>query len=243
VYADGRPSFDSVAQALRLLDQPEHRRVLAGLLCTIDLRNDPVQVYEDLISFHPPNLDLLLPLANWVHPPARQDRITPYADWLIAVFDRWFHAPRREVGVRLFESLITLLLGGASETEAVGLNSADAITIETDGSLEVTDALKTTAPGLGALGMSVHTHSFDVAMRDPRVLAMRREFALLSAKCRTCPVAAVCGGGQYSHRYGPDGGFAHPSVYCHDLYKLIDHIDTRVREQLAARMSAQFAAG
>ena len=167
VYADGRPSFDVVAAALRTLDRPEHREVYAGVLCTVDLANDPVQVYEDLISFHPAELDLLLPLANWAHPPPGHDlsagAATPYGDWLIRVFDRWFLAPHREVRVRLFESLISLLLGGPSSTEAVGLNSADAITVETDGSLEVTDALKTTAPGLGALGLSVHRDSFDTA--------------------------------------------------------------------------------
>ena len=97
--------------------------------------------------------------------------------------------------VRLFESLISLLLGGPSSTEAVGLNSADAITVETDGSLEITDALKTTAPGLGALGLSVHRDSFDTAARDPRVMAARRQFDLLSPTCRTCPVAAVVAAG------------------------------------------------
>ena len=239
VYADGRPSFDVVAAALRTLDRPEHREVYAGVLCTVDLANDPVQVYEDLISFHPAELDLLLPLANWAHPPPGHARsaATPYADWLIQVFDRWFLAPHREVRVRLFESLISLLLGGPSSTEAVGLNSADAITVETDGSLEVTDALKTTAPGLGALGLSVHRDSFDTAARDPRVMAARRQFDLLSPTCRTCPVAAVCGGGQYSHRFGTDGGFAHPSIYCRDLYRLIDHIESRVGEQISARMA------
>ena len=68
-------------------------------------------------------------------------------------------------------------------------------------------------------------------------MAARRQFDLLSPTCRTCPVAAVCGGGQYSHRFGTDGGFAHPSIYCRDLYRLIDHIESRVGEQISARMA------
>jgi uncharacterized protein len=238
-YADGRPSFALVERGLSRLREAAHRSVYAGLLCTVDLANDPVQTYDDLIAFEPPQIDLLLPLANWAHPPAGRDAGgTPYADWLIPVFDRWFLAPRQETRVRLFESIVGVLLGGASETEAVGLNSPDAITVETDGSLEVTDALKTTAPGLGALGLSVLENTLDDAMHHPAVGPMRRTLGVLADDCRACPIVGVCGGGQYSHRYGVDGSFRHPSVYCADLYRLILHIERRVREGLLARLPA-----
>jgi uncharacterized protein len=241
-YADGRPSFALVERGLARLREPANRSVYAGLLCTVDLANDPLRTYADLIRFEPPRIDLLLPLANWAHPPAgREAGGAPYADWLIPIFDRWFLAPRQETRIRLFESIVGLLLGGASETESVGLSSPDVITVETDGSLEVTDALKTTAPGLGALGLSVHDNSLDDAIRHPAVGAMRRTLGLLADDCRACPIVAVCGGGQYSHRYGVDGGFGHPSVYCADLYELISHIAGRVREGLLARLPAASA--
>jgi uncharacterized protein len=231
LYADGRPSFSLVVRGLdRLRAEGE---VWTGALCAIDLDNDPIQVYEDLVALGPPMVDLLMPLANWVHlPPGHDPDGAPYAEWLIKVFDRWFDAPHRETGIRLFESIIALALGDHSDTEAIGLDSADAITIETDGSLEVTDALKTTAPGLGALGLSVHHNSLDEAMRHPAVRAMRRTVDRLSPECQACPIVNVCGGGQYSHRYGPDGGFLHRSVYCQDLTRLINHIVGRLPSEL-----------
>jgi uncharacterized protein len=238
IFANGNPSFQLVARALRELSRPENREIFAGLLCTIDLANDPVEVYEELITFDPPQLDLLLPLGNWVHrPPGRGPdmRETPYANWLIAVFDRWFSAPRRETGIRLFDSLISLLVGGRSETEAVGLDSADAITVETDGALEVTDALKTTAPGAGATGLTVQHTSLDEVLAHPGVRALRRRADDLAWACRSCPIEAVCGGGQYAHRYGKDGGFQHPSVYCPDLFRLIGHIRGRLEAELIKR--------
>ncbi|MFG1993441.1 FxsB family cyclophane-forming radical SAM/SPASM peptide maturase [Actinoplanes sp. NPDC048988] len=233
-YADGRPSFDLVKLGLDRLKT--HGDIWTGLLLTIDLANDPVRTYEDLVALRPPSIDLLLPLANWVHPPPHHDPAsTRYATWLIRVFDRWFDAPVRETGVRLFESIIMLILGGASDTEAIGLDGPRAITIETDGSLEVTDALKTTAPGLGALGMSIHDHSLDEAAGHPAVRATGRGLATLGTGCQICPVVTTCGGGQYSHRFGADGGFAQPSVYCRDLYRLIAHIRGRVADALEAR--------
>jgi uncharacterized protein len=245
VHLDGRPSFAQVERALRLIGRPRYRRLYAGLLCTVDLANDPLRTYEDLLAFDPPRMDLLIPLGNRVHrPPNRPDDYsTPYGDWLIALFDRWYDAPRRETGIRLFESLIELLVGGASETEAVGLHSTDAITIETDGTLEITDALKSTRHGRGATGLDVHRNSLDEAMVLPGVLNMRRGADLLPSDCRGCPVHWVCGGGQYAHRYGPDDGFDHRSVYCPDLYALIAHVAARLRAELAARRLRAAGAG
>jgi uncharacterized protein len=230
-YADGRPSFDLVeAGIVRLRAAGD---MWTGLLCAVDLDNDPIQVYEDLLALGPQSIDLLLPLANRVYPPpGHNPATTPYAEWLIRVFDRWFDEPIRETGIRLFESIIMLLLGGASDTEAVGLHSPAAITVETDGTLEVTDALKTTAPGLGALGMSVHHNSLDQAADHPAVRAARRVAENLATGCQICPLRTICGGGQYSHRFGPDGSFTHPSVYSRDLFRLITHIRGRVRERL-----------
>ncbi|AGL15883.1 FxsB family cyclophane-forming radical SAM/SPASM peptide maturase [Actinoplanes sp. N902-109] len=231
-FADGRPSFHLVERGIERLRAAAGER-WTGLLCTVDLTNDPLQVYEDLLALRPPHIDFLLPLANWAHPPpGHGSGPTPYADWLIPIFDRWFSAPRRATGIRLFESIIGRMLGGSSGSEAVGLDSADAITVETDGSLEVTDALKTTAPGLGALGLSVHRNSLDEAMARPEVRAARRTLARLAPDCRKCPLAQVCGGGQYSHRFGPDGTFDHRSVYCADLQRLITHVHARLRAAL-----------
>jgi uncharacterized protein len=41
-------------------------------------------------------------------------------------------------------------------------------------------------------------------------------------------VVAVCGGGNYAHRYRADVGFRNPSVYCADLYRLIRHVAERI---------------
>jgi uncharacterized protein len=236
-YADGRPSFERVAAVLRRLAEPEHRSVYAGLLCTVDPANDPVATYTELLRFDPPQLDLLLPHGNWASPPpgrAPGSTATPYAKWLIAVFDRWYGAPRQETGIRLFESMISLLLGGPSRSEALGMTSADAVTVETDGSLEGTDALKSAAPGLAATGLTVHAHSFDDAAAHPVIRAQWRGPDSLADACRRCPVSPVCGGGLYAHRFDATGSFGNASVHCPDLYRLIRHVRGRIAADLDA---------
>src|SRR5216683_736580 len=106
-YADGRSSYDKVIRGIGRLRDERFRALYAGLLCTIDVANDPLAVYESLLALDPPIIDFLLPHGTWDHPPPRPDGAdaghadTAYADWLIAIFDRWT-ADRQPVPVRLF---------------------------------------------------------------------------------------------------------------------------------------------
>ncbi len=73
-FADGRSSYDGVIHAINLLRRPEYREIYAGLLCTIDLRADPVASYHALAALEPPAVDFLLPHATWDSPPPGKRR-------------------------------------------------------------------------------------------------------------------------------------------------------------------------
>jgi uncharacterized protein len=237
-YADGRGSHTAVLPALYLLRSERYRHLYGGILCTVDLGNDPIDVYEHLLEFAPPQIDLLLPHGNWTKPPpGRPDdqTQTPYAEWLIAVFDKWINAPRRATRIRLFESIISLLLGGRTSSEAVGLGKVDLITIETDGAIEQGDTLKTTAEGAAATGLHVALNSLDDALDHPAIRARQQGIAALSEICQRCPIVKICGGGLYAHRYRVDNGFVNPSVYSADMFALIRHIAARIAADLPAK--------
>ncbi|MFG2135978.1 FxsB family cyclophane-forming radical SAM/SPASM peptide maturase [Streptomyces sp. NPDC048650] len=230
----GRPSWPAAARAVRLLGaRPD---VFGGILCTIDVTADPAEVYGSLRALEPPMLDFLLPHANWSSPPpaaARGPRHapagrTPYGDWLCTVFDLWWDGgpgPR----VRMFTEILGLLLGRPSSSEAVGLSPVVALVIDTDGAIEQVDSLKSTYEGAPATGLDVFRHTFDQALAHPGIAARQRGRDGLGPQCRSCALMAVCGGGNYAHRYraGPSA-FANPSVYCADLERLIRHIAARL---------------
>jgi uncharacterized protein len=234
--ADGRGSHAAVAQGLRELVAEPYRRLFSGLLCVVDLRNPPVETYESLLEFDPPALDFLLPHGNWSRPPPGRDPRspqTPYADWLIAVFERWKSAPVRRTRIRLFEEIINVLLGGHSTTEGVGLSPVAVIGIETDGAIEQSDMLASAFDGAAATGLHVARDPFDSALRLPGVAARQLGADALSPTCRGCAVRRACGGGLYPHRYRAGEGFANPSVYCRDLYRVIAHIRGGLEDYLA----------
>jgi uncharacterized protein len=65
--------------------------------------------------------------------------------------------------------------------------------------------------------------------------------AALSLTCQECPIVSACGGGLYPHRYRAANGFENPSVYCHDLARLIGHIQDRVMADLDRLRKSQHA--
>jgi uncharacterized protein len=239
---DGRGSHAQVLRAVRRLSADSHRHLFAGLLCTIDLRNDPVATYEELLAFRPPAVDFLLPHGNWRSPPPGREEggipATPYADWLTAVFDRWYGAAVRPAGVRILDEIVTMLLGGRGGTEGLGLAPAACLVIETDGAIGQDDALRTAYPGATWTGLHVSRDPLDRALLLPPFVARQLGADALPAGCRSCDLRQVCGGGYYPHRYRPGSGFANPTVYCPDLYALID----RVRDRLAADVAGLVAA-
>ena len=223
-FADSRSSHAQVLRALELLRKPEYRHLYAGILCTVDVTNDPIAVYEALLAEAPPRLDLLLPHGTWDQPPPRPPGTrTPYASWLTRIHARWV-ADGRPVPIRFFDSLLAAWEGRPSGSEAAGLDSVDLLVIETDGAWEQVDSLKIAYDNAPATGFDIFSHSADEAAAHPGVAGRQAGIAALCATCRACPLVQACGGGLYPHRYSSANGFDNPSVYCDDFKVLIPRI-------------------
>lgn len=233
VYRDRRSSYDQVVAALERLRRPEYRHLYAGLLCTIDIANDPIAVYHGLAEQQPPRVDLLLPHATWGHQPpglaVMRDPRRPtegdpvYARWLGAIFDAW-NIDGRPMQIRTFDSVIAALHGRPVTTEALGLDPVDLLVIESDGTIEQVDSLKTAFAGAAATGLDIWRNTLDEAAAVPGIAIRQHGIDGVSAVCRGCELVHVCGGGLYSHRYRPGHGFDNPSVYCADLKEMITHM-------------------
>jgi uncharacterized protein len=243
-FANGASSYAQVRRALALLRRPAYRALYGGILCTIDVRNDPVAVYEALAAESPPRLDFLLPHATWDRPPLRPPELrpagdpTPYATWLAAIYRRW-SADGRPMRIRMFDSLRSTAAGGRSGSEQLGTDAADVVVIDTDGSWEQADSLKTAYDGAPDTGCSVFTQSVDDVSRHPEIHRRQLGFAGLSETCRACPVVQRCGGGLYAHRYRTGSGFNNPSVFCADLKELIRRVERT--DEVHAALSAPAA--
>ncbi|MGI5282943.1 FxsB family cyclophane-forming radical SAM/SPASM peptide maturase [Nonomuraea polychroma] len=233
---NGRGSHAVVSESLRRLSAGPYHHLFSGILCTIDVRNDPVRTYQALLEYDPPAIDFLLPHGNWATPPPFREPgspETPYADWLIPIFDFWYDSPVLQTEIRLFREIMRLLMGSPSRAESVGLSPVRMVVIETDGSIEQSDILKSTYHGAPETRLHVLRDPLDNALLHPSIVARQIGELALSPVCRRCDIVSTCGGGLYAHRYSTATGFAEPSVYCADMYRLITYIATRCARDMA----------
>lgn len=107
----------------------------------------------------------------------------------------------RRTRVRVFEEVIALLLGLPAATETLGLAPASTAVIETDGSIEQADSLKSAYEGAAATGLTLDRHTFDDLLDHPGLAARQLGREALADGCRSCELVEVCGGGHYPHRY------------------------------------------
>ena len=223
-FSSGRGSHAAVTAGLDRLTRPSFRHLFSGLLCTIDLRNDPVETYKALAEFDPPKIDFLLPHGTWSSPPPGRLPVapdTPYADWLIEIFDHWY--PAGAPGCASSKTSCTCSSGRTHrKNQTLGLSPTRIAVIETDGAIEQADSLKVAYHGAGddRPARCQQSAGRGAAAAGRGGQATRVAIALNPA-CRGCDIRRVCGAGLYAHRYRAGTGFYNPSVYCPDLMKLI----------------------
>lgn len=224
--ANGRGSYQAVRAGLKKLSAAPYAHLFSGLLCTVDIRNDPLRTYEAMLEFQPPAINFLLPHGNWETPPPHRppDASAPYGDWLVTVFDRWYGSPAVRTQVRLFQEIMMLLLGRPSSGEAVGLSPVAAVVVETNGQIEQVDSLKSVYEGASGTTLHVSRDPFEAALLLPSIAARQIRELALADECRRCRLRRICGAGHYAHRYRRGTGFRNPTVYCHDLQRLITHV-------------------
>jgi uncharacterized protein len=230
-FRNARGSHSAVVSGLMALSSEDYRHLFRGVLCTIDLSSNPLSTYEHLLQFGPPAIDFLLPHRNWASEPQRHGLDggeTWYADWLIPLFDYWYDEPTPRTQIRLFRTIMDLLLGGQSQVEGLGLAPLRTVVIEADGAIQQSDFLKSAYHGAGRTGLRIQDHTLDAALYSPRIAERQIGALALASTCRICRLHRVCGGGHFAHRYRPGFGFGNPSIYCADLSLLIRHINSRM---------------
>jgi|SRR5215213_2021477 len=234
-YHSGKGSFSDVMQSVeRTRSREEWSRLLGGFLAVVDLQNSPDEVYDFFRSLGAESIDLILPDAHHdalpFRPPGSDGQIA-YGRWLARFFDRWWEE-QPDLDIRLLNEILVLMLGGPSAHESIGAKSVDLVVIETDGEIEPVDTLKVVGREATKTGLNVIHNSLDEALDQPAVLSRMSGYSSLCSTCQECSHLAHCGGGYLPHRYSHRQGFQNPSVYCHDLRFLFDHMQQKVGQEL-----------
>jgi uncharacterized protein len=245
----GRGTYDATIAGLKTAQRYGFKKFSPGILTVINVFADPVEQYEHYKSLGVLGMDMLLPITNWDSLPPGYDSLedlntkTLYGDWLVKVFDRWLEDTKPRMSIRMFELAMATIIGNDVMFEYFGTQKNEYLVVETDGSMEAVDGLKSCGDGFTKAGVNVLTHEIDDALATDLALLYHLSHQRLCAKCNNCPIHEVCGAGYTPHRYSKKNGFNNPSVYCHDLVRLLTHIQKRVLEDLPAEVLEECGVG
>ncbi len=155
-YANGRSSYHQVIRAIGLLRTKRFRDLYAGTAVHDRHRQRSAGGLRGINEHwsRPGSISCCPTRPGTLRPCARQAADSEYADWLIAIFDRWL-ADGRPIEIRTFDSILSTLAGRDNFTEALGLAPSSLVVIETDGSYEQVDSLKAAFDGAPATGFDV----------------------------------------------------------------------------------------
>ncbi|WP_158269098.1 radical SAM protein [Kordia periserrulae] len=225
----GEGSYDDILKGFDIAKKFSKKR--PGFLCVINIDADPEDTYHHFKELNIIPGDFLIPYATTDKPPQKKSKVlgiseaTPYADWLIRIFDIWRKESIDErLNIKVFNTLIKLILGKDSSSDNFGNTENSVLLIETDGGIESIGALKLCGNGFTKQGANINTHTFAQALETSLAKLYHQAHLMLPKKCTACPINEVCGGGHIAHRYSKENGFDNPSIYCNDFMKLILHI-------------------
>lgn len=153
--------------------------------------------------------------------------ITPdeYGRFMNRIFDRWLDYGVRKLSVRLFDSMLSYLLGGPQTECTFGRRCADYIVIEHNGDAFCCDFY---VAGDTRLGNIMETPIDELASNAVKRTFNRKKMEI-DNKCLVCRYLDLCRGGCPKDRAMLTGTHKVPSYFCEGYKLFFDHALPQLR--------------
>lgn len=236
ISIDGPATFHDVHRRDRG-GHPSHARVLDGLralqrqgveynaLVTVNRANveHPLEVYRHLTGLGIEFMQFI-PIVEREAPGSRKVtphsvRAEPYGRFLCALFDEWAHTDVGRVYVQLFESALSVWLGGQPSLCVFAPTCGRALAVEHNGDLYACDHFVAREHLRG----TITAENLPALVDGPEQVAFGAGKAELSINCRQCTVRRFCGGDCPKHRVHPDTDGVPISLLCAGYHRFFTH--------------------
>jgi uncharacterized protein len=223
---NGRGTYDRIATNIGKLKQ---FGVRVDILCVIPFGESGVETYTEIKSTGADAVYFLFPHLprSEVAEIKKQYGPTPIADFTIPLLDYVCENETSEEELPSLWNILRILLGARSTSDFFGNRPLPFLFIETDGSIEVLDTLKSVSSTLSSTGLNILEDEiaavFDTSTTQRRILTGSLPDPEI---CTDCPEFRTCRGGHIADRYSEEFEFDAQSVWCKDIL----HIFRRARE-------------
>ena len=234
--ADGRGSHRDVLAGIRRLETHRAEFNILTLVSAANVR-EPAEVYHYLCE----NGWLFHQYIPCVEPdPMRQ--LLPYSvsaeawgEFLCRVFDCWYAGDTRRVSIRLFDSVLALLVDGVRNICPFGGNCCQYFVVEYNGDVYPCDFFVERHLRLG----NVTSDSWEGLLQSPIYRSFGAQKSLWHPSCDACPWLWICQGDCLKHRLCVAGGDPRQlSRLCAGWRLFYEHTLPRFRE-LAGAVTAE----
>lgn len=196
----GQGSQQRVLQGLQHLQQ---RKVEYNALVTVNRTNaeEPLLVYRYLRELGIEYLQFI-PIVERIAPDSRKvsnwtTRPQPFGDFLCRIFDEWARNDVGKIFVQIFESALSVWMGGPPTICVFSATCGRAAVVEHSGELFACDHFVYPEHRRGIIE---NAESLTAMMDSPEQQAFGLEKANLPNECLSCPVRRFCWGDCPKHR-------------------------------------------
>ena len=232
----GRSSWARATRGIDLL-RDRAPQIYGGVLAVVDVDTNPVAVLEALATFKPPSIDLLQPFYNHDDPDSAVIG-AKWGVWLTSALQHWLLSESmRGIKIRCLSEAFLLAAGKSTTSDWFGAPRPNYIVIETDGTYNLLDSLKTIGAGsaqVRSLSASVEAVGLQEALElSDKLLSSQGAFEQ-PIVCHSCKWRSQCKGGYLATRYSAARKFDNPSVYCEGIKQVFDFCSDLVPVKVAS---------
>jgi len=239
----GGESHAAVMRGIRTLREHE---VEFNILCLVSKSN--VAKPADIYHYFCDNRFLFHQYISCVEPDENRN-VLPFSiepeEWgnfLCTIFDLWYENDTRRVSIRLFDSILTLMVEGARNICHFGTNCCQYFVVEHNGDIYPCDFFVEKRLHLG----NVMHDSWTKLQQSPMYLDFGSKKQQWNSACNDCEFLAVCMGDCLKHRLCAGGGdprrLSHLCAGLKQFYRhTLPRFETLARELIQERQRAMMA--
>jgi len=222
IFLNGRGSLSETINGINLMKK---NNINFGVLSVYDDEIKDAQKFVDFfkkLNLH--EFDILIPDVN--HDYENIPQISNFYNDLFNIYLK-----DKDLKIRFFDQVVkSFYHNNSMEVNILGdVNHGlfkHMVTINTDGSIEPEDSIRTSGYKACETTKNVRTHNLDTLLNDDKIQNMYQS-AQLPKECEPCIWKKVCAGGDFTHRYSSKTqDYSKKTPYCNQLKNIFNHMAT-----------------
>ncbi len=238
ITPSGKGSYESISRNLSFILNGKYRSLVKGILSVPQTDTTPQDYFQWVKSLPIKNVDVLFPIhyhygcKPWddVRKSEQEYACSPNLGiWYAQLFDCWWFHNDPSINIRLFNHVISLMLGSHHHVDALVNDTLNMFVVSSSGNIEYPDYYRVAKNRNAETPYNIVDHSIKRLHSDSGFQNLLNLHRFTPEECNSCDHQTLCGGGFLAGRNGPDGMVLNRrSVLCYDEMYLFQHIKKRV---------------